>query len=365
MADELPGGAPAPAETPATPEVQNEVVEKPETSKAEPTPRGAIDRAFASLEEGGEPEKAATGERSRNPDGTFAPKGTAESQPKPVAGDEQPKAETQPKPQAAIGDAPERFKSDREAMAAWAATPEAVKAATHRALREAEQGIEKYRGAASRYDQVWRPFEELALASRMDPAQTLKGYVQIDQLLSQDFNKGIAAIFQRAGKDPKAWVAELSGQAPPAQDAKDTVIAELRNEIMGLKQAVSGIHGTVQETKQANIGQALDGYVGSLSQGDQALFEELDTEIAAELNADPGSTLAQAFERAKNKASEKYTRMFGAPQAAQTREPPPAQTGKGNLQITGAPGPGSDPAVRKTPSSARAALDSAFAQVGL
>lgn len=369
MADELAGGAPAPAEAPAVAETPAPAPAAPaeigSTERAEPerSPRSAIDRAFAKVDGGGEPEQP---DRPRNPDGTFAAKDPATAPQSPVAAKEAPKAtETAQKPPAPLSEAPTRFSAD--AKAAWGGIPDSVKGEVHRALREAEQGIEKYRATATRYEQVWKPFEDMAAASKLDAAKTLQGYVQIDQLLAQDFDKGITSIFQRKGIDPRAWAAKVAGQEPQSPDAKDQIIADLKQELATIKQDVGQIKGSVERNRQAYVGNALSQFMGSLSEGDQQLFEQLDSEIAAEIQADPSITLDTAFSRARGKAQERYQRLFPAtqPAAAQTRTAPPAQTGKGTLQVTGAPGAGSDPVTRKPAPSARAALDGAFAQVGL
>lgn len=359
MTEEVTGGVEAPAETP-------DVAETTEVVEAEHSPRGAIDRAFESLEQGEPAEETAKAERPRNPDGTFAAKAAEEASETPKeAKDDAKAAETATKQQAPLSEAPSRFSAD--AKAAWATTPDSVRGEVHRALREAEQGIEKYKGNATRYEQVWKPFEDLAVQSQMDPVATLKGYVQIDQLLAQDFNKGLEAIFQRAGQDPKAWAARLNGETPAEPSAQDRVIGELRQQVTELQRELQGIGGTVRDTQQANIGQALSQFQQSLPEADQKLFLELDAEIAAELQ-EPSVTLAQAFENAKQKATERYSRLFGQPQTQPAPSPAAAQTRdptKGKLSVTGAPGAGSDPAVRKTPTSPRVALDRAFAEFGL
>lgn len=369
MADELNGGAPAPAEDTAAPEIQ-----VTETPKAEPTPRGAIDRAFEALEVQDkatdkpdaateEKPKEAVTDRPRNPDGTFA---KAED-----GAPEQVKTETKPEEKTAgITEAPSRFSPD--AKAAWADVPDAVKGEVHRALREAEQGIDKYKNDATRYGQVWKPFEDMAEASQLDAVATLKGYVQIDQLLAHDFDKGLQAIFDKKGMSPKEWAAKVVGQpADQAGVAQDRVVSELRQEIGNLKQQLGQIGGTVEQQRTQGIDQQLSAFTTSLPETDRTLFNELDKEIAAELQADPGVTLAQAFERAKQNAEARYTKLFGVraaptPAGPQTPAPDPAaQTRKGQLSVTGAPGTGSNPDTRQPPSSARQAIDNAFAALSI
>jgi hypothetical protein len=383
MTEDLAGGAPAPADTPAIVETTN----TPEPAPAnEPTPRNAIDRAFEAVEKANpaaKVEKAAeaapvadTGERERNPDGTFKAKETA-AQPAPEAQQPEAAAAEQKAKPGPHSEAPARFASDPEAKAAWDKVPDAVKAATHRMVRELEQGIETYRGDAKAYQDTFKPFVEMARRSGVDEAKTLANYVNIDMLLAKDFNAGIAQIFKNKGQDLKAWAAQIAtGEQAPQPSQQDQIIADLRRELADLKQGFTGVRARVEQQSSAEIGRSLEGFVAALPEADRALFDELDQEIAAHLQADRSLTLTAAFAKAKSDAQARYARMFGtapasdanpvASAAAQTRVPDPApQTRNGQLQVSGAPGSGSNPASRKAPSSTREALDRAFADIGL
>lgn len=381
---DMTGGASAPAEQISTPDVQSNTPE-PIT---EATPRGAIDRAFDAVEKAEPSPKAkpaekvqevapvaSEGERERNPDGTFKSKDPAAA---PAVAQEakptDPATVDPTKEPAPAGEAPARFASDEAAKAAWAQTPEPVKAATHRAIRELEQGIEKYRGDATVYNDTFKPFVDLAKQSNVDPKSTLSQYVGIDMLLNKDFDAGIRQIFQNKGAKLEDWIAKQTGQPAAPQDQ---TIAELRQEIAQLRQGFDGVSQTIQQQQSQGINQSLEGFTASLPDADKVLFNELDAEIAAYLR-DPSTTLAEAFAKAKADDQARYTRRYGAqtpapaaaapaPAAAQTRptQAPTPQTLPGSLSINGAPSSGSDPASRKTPSSPRAAIDDAFATLGL
>lgn len=364
------------------------------------TPNSAVDRAMARFEKGetvddgftpapkkdaetstDKPAKAAKAEDStatpssdRNPDGTFKAK-TADTQTpaKAPATTEQPT--TQPKPQTPASDAPARFASDPEAKAAWAQLPEPVKAATSRVIREVEQGIEKYRADATTYTETFKPFVEMAQRSKIDPAQQLAQYVNIDMMLAKDFDAGISQIFKNSGKDVRAWAAQITGQPAPAVVPQDQIIAALKDELAQIKQNLGGVTQTIEQQRSAGITQSLEGFVAKLPDADRALFTELDAEIAAHLR-DPGTTLEQAFQRAKQEDADRYTRRYGgavqpAPAEAQTLEPDrTAQTRKAELSIHGAPGTGSDPVTRRTPNSQPRkspddAIDRAMRNMGL
>lgn len=370
--EDLGGGAPAPAETTvAAPEPAADL-------------RSAIDKAFETVDAAeaapateqqpavAEPPPAA--DRERNPDGTFKAKDQTAETPT-----DQPEQPTPPEKPADSHDAPAGF--DPEAKAAWAQTPEPVKGAVNRRFRELEAGLTQYKGDATRFHQVYRPFDELAARSNIDPVNALQGYVDIDIMLAKDFGAGLDMIFKRAGADPKAWASAIMGQPqqPGAEPAKDAVIAELRREIDGLKQGFGGINKTIEQQRNDQIGNQLTSYIGALPETDRSLFRELDGEIASILQSDPQITLTDAFAKAKADAQAKYQRMFGgasnAAPASPTPTPAPAQTRtpgtggsdprKGQLSVTGAPGPGQSTATRKVPPSPRAAIDDAFASLGL
>lgn len=372
MDDLTNGGAPAPADTPAVAEAPN--AQEPAPSH-EPTPRSAIDRAFEAVEKGEQPpekvekptEAAPVDGRERNPDGTFkAKEAPKDGEPEKV---EQPTAE-QHKP--GIGEAPSRFSAD--AKAAWNAVPDAVKGEVHRALREAEQGIEKYRTDATTYTTTFKPFVEMAQRSQIDPARQLASYVNIDMMLAKDFNAGIAQIFQNKGQDLKAWAAQIANGQSPQPSQQDNLIAELRKEIADLRQGVGSVTQTIEQQRGQQITSGIDNFIKTLPEAERPLFTELDAEIAAHLSADPSITLADAFAKAKSDAQAKYARMFGTAPASdatastvpQTHTPaPPPQKQNGHLQISGAPGGGVTPPSRVPASSTRAALDSAFAELGI
>ncbi len=381
--DDLNGGAAAPAETTTT-----------ETST---DARSAIDRAFDSVfdasetgaapAEAGEQQQttdttaATTTERERNPDGTFKGKDAAAATTTDPAA-----ATTATAPD--MGEAPAGF--DPEAKAAWGQTPDPVKGAVTRRLRELESGLERYRGDAQTYNNVFKPFVDIAQRANADPAATLRTYVQIDDALARDFDTGISLIFQRAGIDPRQWAAAVAGQPPQAgqqqpgaADPRDKTITELRQQISRLERGVGGITQTLAEQQTNALNNQLSGYVATLSDGDKTLFKELDGEIAAILQSDQQITLTDAFAKAKADAQARFQRIFGAAPSngaaplptttatttatAQTRTAGTSGSDprKGQLSVTGAPGRGQSTTTKAVPPSARAAIDDAFATLGL
>lgn len=364
MTDELAGGAAAPAEDVATPDIQSNTPE-PIT---EATPRGAIDRAFAALdtpaENGAEgkpetPVAPVDGDRPRNPDGTFAPKDPATAtQPVDTAAKPEKPVTEQPTTPSASGEAPARFSPD--AKAAWATVAEPVKAEVNRAIRELEGGIEGYR-------QQWEPlkqFDEIARQNNTTLPDALQRYVAFDVMLSQDVVRGLHTIAQDKGFDLKAVAAHILGQEAPAPDQQAQIINGLNQKIAALEQQVGGVSTHIQTQQQTALRNEIESFASDAA---FARFDELagditffiETRVPKDLP--PRERLAQAYALAE--------RLNPAPAVvAPTPAPAPdltAQTRKGQLSVTGAPSSGSNPSNRKPPSSPRDAIDRAFDTVGV
>lgn len=377
--EDLSGGAPAPAETVVTETTQT-------SAPADTGLRSSIDKAFDAIEglddgqgsETTEKQATTTATAERNPDGTFKAKDAQQQAQTADTTVDKTKVAADPK------EAPARFASDPEAKAAWAATPDPVKAAVTRTIRELEQGIEKHRGDATIYNNVFKPFVDLAINSNIDPRAALQGYVDIDTTLARDFGAGLKMIFDRHGSDPREWAQAILGQkAQPGAggqqqpDQRDQVIMELANEVKQLRQGFGGISKTLQQQHAEGVGQSLTSFTAGLPEADRTLFQELDAEIAAIIASDPAISLSDAFNKAKGDAQGRYQRIFGtAPSnGAQTTTTAPAQTRtpgtggsdprKGQLSLTGAPGSGQNGVTKKVPTSPREALDNAFATFGL
>lgn len=374
MTDEFAGGAAAPAETVSSPDVQSNTPEP----IVESTPRGAIDRAFASLEEpsGDKPAPsvkeqvdavaATEGERVRNPDGTFAAKDPNAAPAAPAKADglgkptvEQPATETLP------GDAPARFSPDAKAL--WATAPEPVKAEVLRMEREMTAGLEKYREDATAFDSV-REYDSMAKQYGTDLRSALDRYVAFDKALNDNPLQGLISICADKGINPREIAAAIMGQElPPAeQQSAQTVqhIRQLEAKIAQLEQGYQGI-------QTGTVSQKIEAFVGGLPEADKPLFEELGPNIAALIKQ--GHDLPSAFATAKEAERTRVQRLatsfgFTAQPAAPAVPPAPdltAQTLKGQLSVTGAPSSGSNPSNRKPPSSPRESLDRAFDAVGV
>lgn len=350
----------------AAPEAVTETQADAPIREAEPTPRGAIDRAFAALEgdEQGqkEPAKAEAkpetkpegkaDDRARGEDGKFVAKDTAEhASNQPEKADNGQKADANPgepeKTATTFSEPPRRFSPD--AKAEWAKAPEPVRAEITRAVSELEKGL-------SEYQQRWEPikhFDEMARQHGTTIDKAMANYVGIEQKLAANPIEGLSQICDNMGFSLRDVAAHILGQTPDqAASATDAANRQLRQEIAQLKQELSGVSTTIKsQTEQATLKQ-----IEAFS-ADKPRFEELADDIAFFLQNGRANDLQEAYSLAE--------RLNPAPQAAAPAPAEPAQPRKGNLSLSGAPSTGSNPASRKPPSTARDALDNAFARVGM
>jgi hypothetical protein len=368
--------APAPSDPSPTPPAPS-----PAERAKEPTPRASIDRAFAkagvdeapsrapepigSLTEPVEakpaPEPEAKPERQRGPDGKFlaaegakaakAVEVSVTTETKDVA-----KAE---KPNGHFAEPPTRFSPD--AKTAWKDAPEPVRAEVHRAFREMEQGIQKYRDDATAFADL-KDYDALAKQHGTTIRATMDQYIRLSQVLqSRDPMPAIQELLRHAGLTVQDLVAHVSGQQPEQASAGAArEIMELRNQVGQLQQQLQGELGQVKSTLQQQQQQGLLGEIQQFA-ADKPRFDELSMEIAAQVRA--GYDLDEAYVRA-----ERLNPLPAAPvppAAAQNGAPDPAVQPRGSLSVTGAPAAGSDPRNRGPSPTTRAALDKSFAFLGL
>jgi hypothetical protein len=340
----------------AAPEVVTETQADAPIREAEPTPRGAIDRAFAALD-GDKPEGAETKEPAK----FVAKEATEQASNQPDKADSGQKADAKPdepeKTATTFSEPPKRFSPD--AKAEWAKAPEPVRAEITRAVSELEKGL-------SEYQQRWEPikhFDEMARQHGTTIDKAMANYVGIEQKLAADPIAGLSQICDNMGFSLRDVAAHVLGQTPDqAASATDAANRHLRQEIAQLKQELTGVSTTIKShAEQATLKQ-----IEAFS-ADKPRFEELADDIAFFLQTGKAQDLQEAYslaerlnpDPARSKAINEAIDAF-EPEAAK-----PAQPRKGNLSLSGAPSTGSNPATRKPPSTARDALDNAFARIGL
>lgn len=342
--DELETLAPAP-DTAAQPESSP----APEPAKSV---SDALDNAFDNVFSD-EPEMQSG--RLRDEQGRFAAKQAAEAKAQAQAQPEQKPAE-QAKPDAPINIEEPPARLSNEAKAEWARLPPAVKADVHRTIREMEGGIEKYRGDATRYQSEIAPYEQLAQQYGMDVKGVLADYEGMARMMAQNPIQVFDTLAKRHGftlQDLAANVLNMDLDDYAKQTAAE--ITRLQQENMELRRQTQ----TYTQKQQ----QEVQSFIADFAVKNPR-YAELEPQIAGILRSplvtaqDPQGKLQQAYNIA--------VRLNPGPEPAPVQNPAlAAQTRKGQLSVTGAPGTGSNPANRKTPASAREALDRAFDQFGL
>jgi hypothetical protein len=346
--DEIETLAPAP-ETSAQPEPSSE----PSKNLGD-----ALDNAFDSVF-ADEPEMQSG--RSRDERGRFAPKEAApvEAKAEPEVRPEPVKAEVAEKPEQADkpfnpDEPPSRL--SKEAQAAWKAAPPAIKADVHRAFQEMEQGIVKYREQATRWNNEIEPYQQLAQQYGMDVKGVLADYEGMSRMMATDPVRVFDTLAQRHGftlQEVAAHVLQQDLDEYAQQTASQ--IKQLQAENAELKRMTQ----TYTQTQQAQV----QNYIAEFAVKNPR-YDELEPKIAAILRS--GLVTAQEPRAKLQEAYDIANRLNPAPQMTAPQTPDRmAQTQKGQLSVTGAPGTGSNPAFRKPPANARSAVDNAFDKLGL
>lgn len=377
MTDEVAGGAAAPADS--APVADAEVVHTPNpisTESAAPSLDDALDQAFAKAEADAakgapapvkseakpepkveaKPEaKTGTKEVKRDETGKFASDKPVESE-KPVeATAEKPAAEATP-PVKSTSAAPARFSPDAKAV--WDTAPDPVKAEVARMERELTAGIEKHRASAEAFEPV-RRFDEMAKQGGTTLDKALTAYTNMENLLRQDFPKGMQAICDNYGISLRDFAAKILGQTPEETASQsDATIRELKQELASLKEQVGGVTQTFQQQRETATHQEVTKFAEA-----NPRFEELSDDIAFFLKSGRTKDLSEAYRLAE--------RLNPAPVQAAAEVPAStaaidlvAQTQKGSKSINGAPSNGSTRPARKPSKSLDDDIDAAFAAVG-
>lgn len=370
--------APAPASAAEAPPAPS--------GKTEPTPRGAIDRAFAAVDKAAEapnpveskpeatPEtQAKPGERQRGPDGKFLAAEVTDASKAALKPTEAKPAEVKPeaKPLTNFIEPPNRFSPD--AKTAWKDAPEPVRAEIHRAVRELEAGIEKYRGEIAEFEPL-KAYSEQAKKEGTNLKNVIDDYARLARgLRSGDPMPAINELLGFAGLNLRDLAAAVMGQKPDQMASQtDATIRDLRNQVAQLTRQMQSEIGEVKTNFQKQQAAELERTVSSFATEKDASgtakhprFDELSEDIVQQLKS--GYDLPTAYKRAEL-LNPIATPPPVAPAAASAAAPdaPTAQNrDKGSLSVTGAPSSGSDPLNRKPPSTRKEAIDRAFDSVGL
>lgn len=337
-----------------------DIVDVPAPEAAPPTLSDALDNAFDNVFTD-EPEMQSG--RSRDQAGRFAKgevsakSGEVAVKPSEVGAKSGEVAPNETPTEQLINPDEPPARLSAEAKAQWAALPPAVKADVHRTIREMQGGIEKYRTEASRWQTDVAPYETLAQQYGMDIKGVLADYEGMARMMATDPVQVFDTLAKRHGFTLQDVAANVLGQDLDDY-AKQTSqeIARLQQENMELKRQTQ----TYTQRQQQEVQSFITDFAVK-----NPRYGELEPQIAGILRSglvtatEPRTRLQEAYEIAD--------RLKPAPRTAPAPQTPAIadQTRKGQLSITGAPGSGSNPANRKTPASAREALDRAFDQYGL
>lgn len=326
-----------------------------EPEKAKSTTREALEAAAAKVEAS---EKTSAAREAKEAKAEIAEK-TPDPKAPVVDADKTAKPDAKPVAKTPTdNDAPARFSDD--AKTAWATAPDAVKAETHRALRELESGVAKYKEAAEAYEPL-RKFADIAKANETTIPEALERYVNIDKgLVSKDVNekaRSIELVLEAAGTNPSEYAAWVQGGGKAQTPQSDPVISELRQQVQALQQQLGQVSSSVQSQQQQELASQIEQW-----KADKPLVETLASEISHYYEND-GLSLDDAYSKAKQEFEDKARRAGFI--SAQQAVPPEnvAQTQRVQKSIAGSPGSGSYPAASQPSNSIAESIRRAAARV--
>lgn len=281
----------------------------------------------------------------RGPDGKFVAKDAAE---KPTDG---AKAEKAPDTRGKLTEPPARFSED--AKKAWAEAPESVRAETYRAIRETEQGIQKYQQAM----EPLKPFMQLAQGDPRKLASAMQRYVNTENLLRENPAQGFREVARNIGLSAEQVGKMLLNQDPGQPDPRDREIHTMRQQNQQLSQAVVNLEARINQMIEHATLRDVESFASSNEH-----FDDLADDIAYFLESRQAADLKEAYQFAFEKAQRAAAKFAPQPEP----EPAPAQPAQTRpaRSVTGAPTPGSNPAHRKPSSSRKEALENAMRRAG-
>lgn len=242
----------------------------------------------------------------------------------------------------------------QEAKDSWATVPETAQKEVHRAFREVEAGLTKHREAATRYNDTYKEFDDIAKASSVDAKATLHGYIAIDrELHSGDPQRIVGAInevLKAARVSPQDYArAVLGGQQQPNQQQPQAQpsgeVIELRRTVAQMQQQLGG----VTEHLKGQISTQHEQTLSTWAQ-DKPHFERLRgevTRLVRDEGLSPDDAYASALVAAQDVAREFLGDGTGKPKSPNpfktAAEELDEQIARGSRSISGAPGNGSTP----------------------
>lgn len=240
--------------------------------------------------------------------GKFAKAETVEAKPEPTEQDEDtdPKANAEGEETGQEDGTKDRSSEDRDidkpparflprAKEKWAEVDADVRGEVHRALQNAEKGLQEHR-ESHEFRKELREFEDMAREHGTTVKAAMTNYVAIDNLLKTDPVAGINRVLTSIGITPQQYAQHIlnAPQQPPA----DPKVSQLERQIQQLTQQLQGVTQTTQQSQQEQQLQQvkqsiIEPFRASL--GDDDRYEELEEDIAFFLNSDkiPSTLSAQ------------------------------------------------------------------------
>jgi len=168
----------------------------------------------------------------------------------------------------------------------WAEVDADVRGEVHRALQNAEKGLQEHR-ESHEFRKELREFEDMAREHGTTVKAAMTNYVAIDNLLKTDPVAGINRVLTSIGITPQQYAQHIlnAPQQPPA----DPKVSQLERQIQQLTQQLQGVTQTTQQSQQEQQLQQvkqsiIEPFRASL--GDDDRYEELEEDIAFFLNSD-------------------------------------------------------------------------------
>jgi len=241
--------------------------------------------------------KFAKAEVATEPENKAAPDSEADQDPEANAEGEETGQEDGTKDRSSedrdIDKPPARFLP--RAKEKWAEVDADVRGEVHRALQNAEKGLQEHR-ESHEFRKELREFEDMAREHGTTVKAAMTNYVAIDNLLKTDPVAGINRVLTSIGITPQQYAQHIlnAPQQPPA----DPKVSQLERQIQQLTQQLQGVTQTTQQSQQEQQLQQVKSSIIEpfrASLGDDDRYEELEEDIAFFLNSDkiPSTLSAQ------------------------------------------------------------------------
>lgn len=236
----------------------------------------------------------------------------------------------------------------------WESAPESVKEEVHRTIKNLEEGHQKYKESADRYEKL-REYDDLARKNgREGVHESLKQIREIEDTFQRNPIEGLKRVSDHFGVNLQAVAARIMGENPDQRvHEAHTRIQELEAKIQHMEMAAKA-PDLVAEFAAKN-----------------ERFEELSTVIATLLKTGVAHDLESAYELAaalKEPASSAGQKLASSAQTEATASPAQADiplNPAGQKSVSGAPTGGISPASKRpVPKSNLEALRASMARVG-